>query len=123
MTLPQVTEMSNTEWNDEITPVPFVPPSTTTPTPRGLPVPRDKPARHIRVLLIEDNRGDARLIREYLGEIEGIAFDLECTDRLAAGLARLCQGGGDVVLLDLALPDSRGLATFQQLHKQAPQVP
>ena len=60
----------------------------------------------IRVLLIEDNPGDARLITEALRDhaaapSRGPAFELACADRLSAGLARLADGSIDVVLLDL----------------------
>jgi len=77
----------------------------------------------IRVLLIEDNPGDARLIREMLAEARGGLFDLECADRLSTGLERLAAGGIDVVLLDLGLPDGQGLDTFVRAHTQAPDVP
>jgi len=77
----------------------------------------------IHVLLVEDSPGDARLVRERLAAATGVQFRLECAERLAAGAARLQQGGMDVVLLDLGLPDSQGLATFQQLHARHPGVP
>jgi MinD-like ATPase involved in chromosome partitioning or flagellar assembly/CheY-like chemotaxis protein len=75
------------------------------------------------VLLIEDNPGDARLIREMLAEVRGGTFNLEHTNRLSTGLSRLGEGGIDVVLLDLSLPDSQGLETFARVHAQAPEVP
>ena len=78
---------------------------------------------HIKVLLIEDSPGDARLIREFLAEARGAAFDVECADRLSAGLARLAEGGIDVVLLDLGLPDSRGLDTLVQARIPAQGLP
>ena len=74
----------------------------------------------IRVLVVEDNPGDARLVREYLAQANGATFELECVGRLAAALERLSRGGMDVILTDLQLPDSVGLETFQQLHAQAP---
>ena len=77
----------------------------------------------IRVLLVEDNPGDARLIREMLAEAEAQDFSVEWVSRLADGLERLSQDQIDVVLLDLGLPDSQGLDTFIQAHNQAPQVP
>jgi PAS domain S-box-containing protein len=77
----------------------------------------------LKVLLIEDNAGDARLIREYLSDETGAAFSLEHTPLLATGLERLAQGGIDLVLLDLSLPDSPMPATFQRVHDAAPQVP
>ena len=77
----------------------------------------------IHVLLVEDNPADARLVRERLSETDGVRFQVECADRLATGGTRLEQGGVDVVLLDLGLPDSQGLATFQQIHARRPGVP
>ena len=77
----------------------------------------------IKVLLIEDNPGDIRLIREMLAEVKGATFHLECTDRLKIGLERLAKGGIDVVLLDLALPESQGLDTFARAKAGAPGVP
>ena len=76
-----------------------------------------------KVLLIEDNPGDARLIGEMLAEVRSTVFDLERTERLSAGLKRLAEGGIDVVLVDLSLPDSRGLNTFGRVQAQSPQVP
>src|SRR5205823_4900571 len=104
--------MTNPDANEEITPFPFVRHPASPPAPLGVPVPAARPLRHVRVLLIEDNRGDARLIQEYLAEVEGLTFTLEVVERFAAGLERLARGGIDVVLLDLSLPDSRGLDTF-----------
>ncbi len=75
-----------------------------------------------KVLLTEDNPGDVRLIQEMLAEA-GVPFDLECADRLSAGLEHLAEGGIALVLLDLGLPDSMGFDTFIRVHKQAPQVP
>ena len=79
--------------------------------------------RTIRVLLIEDNPGDVRLIQEMLAEVRDAQFDLACVRRLSAGLERLAAGGIDVVLLDLGLPDSLGFSTFTRVHVQAPKVP
>ena len=75
------------------------------------------------VLLIEDNPGDARLVREMLSEVPGGAFHLETANTLSCGLARLAAGVVDVVLLDLMLPDSRGLEGIEAIHAQAPRVP
>ncbi len=67
----------------------------------------------IRALLIEDNPGDARLIREMLLEAGARdAADVLHADRLSAGLALLGEREPDVLLLDLSLPDSSGLSTF-----------
>jgi len=77
----------------------------------------------IKILLIEDNPGDARLIRELLVEEKGGAFHLECVDRLSAGIERLTSGKVEVVLLDLGLPDSQGFDTFIKVHNSVPQIP
>ena len=77
----------------------------------------------IRVLLVEDNPGDARLIQEMLAEGKVSRFDLVCADRFSDGMARLAERAIDVVLLDLSLPDSRGLETFVQMQDQVPDVP
>ncbi len=79
--------------------------------------------QRLTVLLVEDNPGDARLIRESLTDLTGNTFDLETTDRLATALLRLSAGGIDAILLDLALPDSKGRDTFNRAKAQAPTVP
>jgi len=76
----------------------------------------------MQLLLIEDNPGDARLIRETLRLAGGGRYELHHADRLAAGLTRLAAGGVAVVLLDLSLPDSQGLATVAAIRAQAPDV-
>ena len=77
----------------------------------------------IRVLLVEDNPGDARLIDEMLREVDGRRFELERVDRLTGAFERLSRSQVDVTLLDLGLPDSQGLATFERLHREAPGEP
>ncbi|MFL6563753.1 MAG: putative bifunctional diguanylate cyclase/phosphodiesterase [Burkholderiales bacterium] len=76
-----------------------------------------------KVLLIEDNPGDARLIREMIAEESGAPFEIECAPRLAQGLERLSAGGIGLVLLDLSLPDSMGLDTFAKVYAHSPAVP
>ena len=66
------------------------------------------------VLLIEDNPGDADLIRLRLVESDS-AVKVSCVDRLADGLAFLAKEPPSVVLLDLNLPDSRGAETFRKV--------
>jgi DNA-binding response OmpR family regulator len=80
-------------------------------------------ARPLKVLLIEDNPADARLIREMLKGLREGVFELESVDRLSTGLERLGDGGRDVVLLDLSLPDSRGFDTFLKVRERAGSVP
>jgi len=75
------------------------------------------------VLLIEDNPGDARLIREMLAEEPDTPFDISCVDRLAHGLDFLAAQSTGVILLDLSLPDSHGLETFSRVYAHSPKVP
>jgi len=63
----------------------------------------------IRVLLIEDNPGDAGLVRAMLAESLGARFIVEWVQSLQTGRTRLGLGEIDIVLLDLSLPDSQGL--------------
>ena len=79
--------------------------------------------RKIKVLIIEDNPGDVRLLQKILAEKNGVCFDLVFADRLQTGLKSLSNGGIDVVLLDLELPDSRGLKTFNNVYAHHPTVP
>ncbi len=78
---------------------------------------------NIKVLLIEDNPGDARLIKEMLAEARSVSFDLEWKDNLTKGLERITEKGIDVVLLDLMLPDSARAETFAKTHACAPHIP
>ncbi len=77
----------------------------------------------IRVLLVEDNPGDALLIHEMLCEEQGTSFHLTRVERLAAARDAIEQLKFDVVLLDLSLPDSQGLDTFRSLRKTGPRLP
>lgn len=79
--------------------------------------------RQIRVLLIEDDREDADLVRHALSAARHETFVVEWVDRLVPGLDRLAEGGIDVCLLDLSLPDSRGPRTVLATRAQAPGVP
>ena len=78
----------------------------------------------IRVLLIEDNPGDARLVKEALLELKPrLQVSLEHVSRLSDGLACLARLEVDAILLDLSLPDSNGPETFYRLQAQASQIP
>jgi len=77
---------------------------------------------HTRVLLIEDNPGDADLVRLRL--VEGNSdVDVNCVDRLSEGLASMELNAPSVVLLDLNLPDSHGADTFRKVLEKMPGVP
>lgn len=79
--------------------------------------------RPTKVLLVEENPDDVEGLRSALHGVEGNPFELEWVERLSEGLQRLSRGGIDVVLLDLNLPDSEGLVTFERMHAFAPDVP
>src|SRR5712691_10710330 len=68
------------------------------------------------VLLIEDNPGDVRLIREMLAEGEDVLFELACVGRLSQGLEYLAARSPSLVLLDLTLPDSYGFDPFLKVY-------
>src|SRR5262245_41808598 len=79
--------------------------------------------RHI--LLIEDNPGDARLVREALREAQTQSeiFELQWVERLQLGLKHVAESGTDLVLLDLSLPDAQGLVAIKHFHAAAPDLP
>jgi len=76
-----------------------------------------------RVLLVEDNPGDARLLSEALAEVRFLAFEITHVGRLSEALRRLGEARFDVILLDLSLPDSPGLGTLMKVQAKAPRVP
>jgi len=79
--------------------------------------------KQIKVLLIEDNPTDARKIQKMVEEKSWATFDLTCVGKLQEGLKHLSNGGADIVLLDLELPDSKGLDTFIKVHNHEAEVP
>lgn len=80
-------------------------------------------ADRLKILLIEDNPGDVRLIKEMLYETGTDEFEIESADRLETGIAKLDQGDTVVVLLDLGLPDSHGLGTLEKVCDSFPDIP
>jgi two-component system cell cycle sensor histidine kinase/response regulator CckA len=91
------------------------------------------PAERLRVLLVEDGDAEARLIAELLKEARVLAFDVERVESLAAAVRRLAREQHlqddpraariDLVLLDLGLPDSRGLDTIRELSAATKDLP
>jgi diguanylate cyclase (GGDEF)-like protein/PAS domain S-box-containing protein len=77
----------------------------------------------MRILIVEDNPADYRLLQAMLSELPHASIELFHEKRLAGGVQRLGQGSLDVTLLDLGLPDSQGLETFTSLHAAAPHIP
>jgi PAS domain S-box-containing protein len=77
----------------------------------------------IKVLLVEDNPLDSRLLRELLHEITTAELEITLTRSLSEALPRVAEERFDIALTDLSLPDSQGLEAFRALRKAAPSVP
>ena len=77
----------------------------------------------MRVLLIGDDPAAAKAVREALADAQDGVFTLECATLLAQGLERLRGNGIAAVLLDLYLPDSQGIASFEQVWRAAAHIP
>jgi signal transduction histidine kinase/HPt (histidine-containing phosphotransfer) domain-containing protein len=79
----------------------------------------------IRVLLLEDDPADARLVGHMLHKLKDNSFEVAVVVRLAQALERLGDRSGpvDVVLADLTVPDSTGIETLQALTAAAPGLP
>src|ERR1700675_1507269 len=76
-----------------------------------------------KILLIHNDPAAADKIRAALAAAGRGSFDVEWVRRLSEGLARLSKKGIDAVLLELSLPDSHGIETFDKLFLAAPDVP
>ncbi|MEI6508411.1 MAG: response regulator [Bacteroidota bacterium] len=77
------------------------------------------------ILLIEDNQGDIRLIKEMLNEIYSFKYQLVTAITLKQGLEEIKMYQKDIVLilLDLNLPDSKGKHTFDAIKEKAKKIP
>ena len=76
-----------------------------------------------RVLLIEDNLGDARLLAEVLSDVPGKPFELVHANLVSSALERLNQEHFEAILLDLSLPDGQGFGVLRRLLDVAPSIP
>jgi predicted heme/steroid binding protein/uncharacterized membrane protein len=78
----------------------------------------------VKVLMIEDNPGDARIIQDMLAEAANIEFAIDWKQTLTSGLQSLGENKPDIVLLDLGLPDSpQRSASFTRVQAAAPTLP
>ncbi|MBD2690151.1 hybrid sensor histidine kinase/response regulator [Anabaena catenula] len=77
----------------------------------------------VKILLIEDNLAEARLLQEFLKQAQTKEFSLVHVQRLRDAFSELSQQIYDVILLDLTLPDSQGLSSLPLLISQAPSTP
>lgn len=80
------------------------------------------PEKVLKILLLEDNAGDALLLNEFL---EGSPFDwmVKTTDRLTRAITILQEERFDLVMMDLSLPDSSGDSTLLTIREAAPELP
>ena len=79
--------------------------------------------KSIKILLVEDNPGDAKSIREMLNELDDSEYEIYHTTRLDNGLKILVKDDFDLILLDLCLPDSEGMDTFNIMKYNADDIP
>jgi len=91
-------------------------------------VPIERIAKPIKVLLIEDNPGEAIVTESALYKVAAKIPQLSnvevfCADLLSGGIERILAGDVDIVFLDLSLPDSQGLDTLRRILEQDPGVP
>lgn len=77
----------------------------------------------LKILVVEDNEDDFIIIRKHLRSVEGHVFDIWRATRLQEALAMMNDDAPDAVLLDLALPDSFGLQTFESLNEAYGKIP
>ncbi len=77
----------------------------------------------LKLLLVEDNPGDARLLQETLHDVETLKFDIYKVDNLSSAIETLDLEDFDLVLLDLTLPDSQGIETCIKLRGECPEIP
>jgi DNA-binding response OmpR family regulator len=75
------------------------------------------------ILVIEDNLADVRVLQELLEENGYDDVVVKWAESLNGGMERLRLGGLEAVLLDMNLPDSRGLNSFLTLHEHFPNIP
>lgn len=77
----------------------------------------------IKVLLVEDRRADALLVRHALSAYQNAQFEVTVAEKLVQALDHLAMHKPDVVIADLNLPDSLGLDTFMQISRASPVTP
>lgn len=82
-----------------------------------------KKEKTVRVLHVEDDRDTAILLAEQLRGVPHVHFEIHWADRLQAAIDWLKQKSGDVILLDLTLPDSSGLTTVEKVRAASSEMP
>lgn len=77
----------------------------------------------LAILLVEDNSGDRCLFHEILKRSGGRPCSLSCAARISEALPHLETSPPDLIVLDLALPDSHGLDSLRRMRSAAPNIP
>lgn len=77
----------------------------------------------LNILLIEDNPTDVRLIETLLRRTQGCDYNIDRVETMAEAIEWVLKNSYAVILLDLSLPDIRGLETCQVMYQQAPHIP
>lgn len=77
----------------------------------------------IKVLLIEDSPTDTLFVRATLNTAVGAGFEVTTADHLDKGIKLANAKPFDVILLDLGLPETQGIETFERMHTSAPHIP
>ncbi len=93
-----------------------------TPVSRGVRLPDGTPSL-VRILLVEDQPADARLVREMLSEAVGLKFEVTHVRRLEEAMSRIATEVFDAVLLDLGLPDAQGLEAVETVSQKDAGLP
>ena len=79
-------------------------------------------AEPLRILLVEDNPGDARMVHEVLRETSTIHTEVRHVQTLAEAKEIMRKHSSDVILLDLSLPDGHGIETVRQVVQTDPRT-
>ena len=77
----------------------------------------------ISLLLVEDNKSDASIIKEILSDSKKYQYNLIFADRISQAYTRLKENNIDIILLDLNLPDSQGIETISKLELHSHKIP
>ena len=80
-------------------------------------------SKTLRILLLEDDSGDARMVEKCLQEDPHENYQIMKADRLQSGLEILKTDPVDAILLDFHLPDAEGYDLFEKIHARAPSIP
>jgi len=76
-----------------------------------------------KALLIEDNPLDAKLMQKLLAKSDGTVFEMKSAGTLTEGLNHLSASATDIIILDLNLPDSKGIDTYLKIKDHSPDLP